>query len=126
MNDIYRNIEGYNPNKKRKLLIVFNVMIADMLSNKKLNPKVTELFIRSIKLNICLIFITQFYFAVPKNIRLNSMQHFIMKIPNKRELQQIAFNHLLQNHILFQLLMLLLHQVILYVLERIFQKEYKN
>ena len=101
MDDIYRNIEGYNPNKKRKLLIVFDGMIADMLSNKKLNPKVTELFIRSIKLNICLIFITQFYFAVPKNIRLNSMQHFIMKIPNKRELQQIAFNHLLQNHILF-------------------------
>ena len=76
-------------------------MIADMLSNKKLNPKVTELFIRSIKLNICIIFITQFYFAVPKNIRLNSMQHFIMKTPNKRELQQIAFNHLLQNHIVF-------------------------
>ena len=64
-----------------------------MLSNKKLNPIVTELFIRRRKLNISFVFITQFYFAVPKNIRQNSTHHFIMKIPNKRELQQIAFNH---------------------------------
>ena len=64
-----------------------------MLSNKKLNPIVTELFIRGRKLNISLVFITQSCFAVPKNIRLNSMPYFIMKIPNKRELQQIAFNH---------------------------------
>ena len=68
-------------------------MIADMLSNKKLNPIVTELFIRGRKLNISLVFITQSYFAVPKNIRLNSTHYFVMKIPNKRELQQIAFNH---------------------------------
>ena len=69
-------------------------MIADMLSNKKLSPIVTELFIRGRKLSISFIFITQSYFAVPKNIRLNSTHFFIMKIPNKRELQQIAFNHL--------------------------------
>ena len=60
---------------------------------KKFNPIVTELFIRGRKINICLVFITQYYFAVPKKIRLNFTHHFIMKIPNKWELQQIAFNH---------------------------------
>ena len=93
MDDIYKNIEGYNPNKKRKILIVFDNMIADMLSNKKLNPIVTELFIRGRKLNISLVFITQSYFAVPKNVRLNSTHYLVMKIPNKRKLQQIEFNH---------------------------------
>ena len=90
--NIYKNIEVYNPNKKRKILIIFDDMIADMLSNKKLNPIVTELFIRGRKLNIS-VFITQSYFAVPENIRVNSRHYFIMKIPNKQELQQIAFNH---------------------------------
>ena len=52
MDDIYKIIEEYSPNKERKILIVFNEMIADMLSNKKLNPIVTELFIRGRKLNI--------------------------------------------------------------------------
>ena len=66
-------------------------MIADMLSNKKLNPIVTELFIRGRKLNISLVFIAQSYFAVPKNVRLNSTHYFIMKIPSKREPEQIAF-----------------------------------
>ena len=64
-----------------------------MVSNKKLNPVVTELFIRGRKRNISLAFITKSYFAVPKNIRLNSNYYFIMKIQNKRELQQIAYNH---------------------------------
>ena len=72
------------------MLIVFDDMIADMLSNKK-NTIVTELFIRGRKLNISCVFITESYFAVPKNLRLNSTQHFIMKILSKRELQQIAF-----------------------------------
>ena len=72
--------------KKRKILIVFDDMIVDMLSNKKLNQIVTELFIRGRKLNISLVFITQVYFAAPKNIRLNSTHYFIMKIPNKQEL----------------------------------------
>ena len=93
MDDIYKNIEEYNPNKKRKVLVVFDDTIADMLSNKKLDPIVTELFIRGRKLNISLVFITQSYFAAPKNIRLNSTHYFVMKIPNKRELQQIAFDH---------------------------------
>ena len=89
MDDSYKNIEDYNPNKKRKILIVFDDMIADMLSNKKLNPVVTELFIRGRKLNISLVFITQSYFAVPKNIRLNSTNYFVKKIPNKRELNKL-------------------------------------
>ena len=71
MEYIYKNIEEYNPNKKQKVLIVFDDMIVDILSNKKLNPIVTEFFIRGIKLNISIVFITQSYFAVPKNIRLN-------------------------------------------------------
>ena len=72
MHDIHKNIEEYNPNKQRKILIVLDNMIADMLSNKKLNPIVTELFIRGRKLNISLVFITQSYFAAPKSVRLNS------------------------------------------------------
>ena len=94
MNDIYKNIEEYNRNKKCKLLIVFDHMITDMINNKKLNPVVTELFIRGRKLNISsLVIITQSYFAVPKSIRLNSMHYFIMEVPNKWELQQTAFDH---------------------------------
>ena len=86
MDDIYKIIEEYNPKKNRKILIVFNDMIADMLSNEKLDPIVTELFIRETKSNIYLVFITQSYFAVPKNFRLNSTHYFVMKTPNKREL----------------------------------------
>ena len=83
MDDIYKNIEEYNPKKKRNILIVFGNMIADMLSNKELNPVVTELFIRGRKSNISLVFITQSYFSVPKNAILNSRHYFIMKITNK-------------------------------------------
>ena len=93
MKDVYKNIENYNPGKKLKILIVFDDMIADMINNKKLNPTVTELFIRGRKLNFSIVFITQSYFIVPKDVRLNSTHFFIMKIPNKRELQQIALNH---------------------------------
>ena len=93
MQDIYRNIEDYNPDKKRKVLIVFDDKIADMINNKKLNPIVTELFLRGRKLNISIAFITQSYFKVSKDVRLNSTHFFIMNIPNKRELQQIAINH---------------------------------
>ena len=83
----------YNPGKKCKILIVFDGMIPDMINNEKLNPIVTELFIRGSKLNISIVFITQSYFKVPKDVRLNSTHFFIMKIPNKREFQQIALNH---------------------------------
>ena len=93
MQDVYKNIEDNNPIKKRKILIVFDDMIADMINNNKLNPIVTELFIRGRKLNISIVFITQSYFKVPKDVRLNSTHFVIMKIPSKRELQQIALNH---------------------------------
>ena len=93
MHDVYKNIDEYNPNKENKILIVLDDMIADMIHNKKLNLIVTELFIRSRKLNISLVFITQSYFKVPKDVRLNTSHFFIAKIPNKRELQQIAINH---------------------------------
>ena len=68
-------------------------MIADMINSKKLNSIVTELFIRGRKLNISLVFTTQSYFKVPKEVGLNTTHFFIMEIPNKRELQQIALNH---------------------------------
>ena len=88
-----KNIEDYNPNKERKVLIIFDDMITDVINYKKLNPIVTELFIRGTKLNISIGFITQSHFNVPKDVRLNSTHFFITKIPNKRELQQIALNH---------------------------------
>ena len=93
MHDVYKNINDYNPNKENKILIVFDDTIADMIHNKKLNSIVTELFIRGRKLNISLVFITQSYFKVPKDVRLNTTHFLIMKIPDKRELQQISINH---------------------------------
>ena len=93
MQDVYINIEEHNIGKKRKVLIIFDDMIADMINNKKLSPVVTELFNRDRKLNNSIAFITQSYFKVPKDVRLNSTHFFIMKILDKRELQQIALNH---------------------------------
>ena len=93
MQDVYKNNDEHNIDKERKILIVFDDMIADMINNKKLNSIVAELFIRGRKLNISLIFITQSYFKVLKDVRLNSTHFFIMKIPNKREFQEIALNH---------------------------------
>ena len=91
MQDVYKNNEEYNLGKKRKFLIVFDDMIANMISNKKLNPIVTELFIRGRKLNISIVFITNSYFKVPKKVRLNTAHFFITKIPNERELQPHNF-----------------------------------
>ena len=87
------DIDKYHRNKKLEILIVFDDMITDMISNKKRQSINTELFIRARKLNIFLIFITQSFFEVP-NKCLNSMHCFVIKIPNKRELKQIAINHL--------------------------------
>ena len=120
MDDIYQSIKECSPNKNLKILIFRDDIFADRLSNKTLNPTVTKLFITELfirKLNICLAFITQSYFNVPKNIRLSYTHYIIIKIPNKREFQQIAFNHssgiefknimnlykkhVIQNHILF-------------------------
>ena len=75
-------------------MIVFDDIIPDMLSNKNVNPIVTELFIRGGKLNISLVFITQSYFAVRKSIKINFTHYFLIKNWNKRELQQVEFNHL--------------------------------
>ena len=93
MEGVHKNINDYNPDKKNKILIVFDDMIPDMINNKKLNLIVTELFIRDRKLNIYLGFITQSYFKVPKNVKLYTTHFFIMRIPNRRKLQQIAINH---------------------------------
>ena len=93
MDDVYENINDYNLSRKRKNLIVFDDMIADIMNNKKFQAIIKELFIRCRKLNISLIFITQSYFSVPKDVRLNSAHYLIMKINNKRELQNIAINH---------------------------------
>ena len=84
MQDVYKNIDEYNPGKKRKILIFFDDRIADMINNKKLSSIVTELFIRGRTLNVSLVFIRQSYFKVPKDARLNSIHLFIMKVPNKK------------------------------------------
>ena len=86
MDDVYENINDYNPIIKRKKLIVFDDMIADIMTNKRFQAIIKELFIRRRKLNISLVFITQSYFSVPKDVRLNTTHYFIMKINNKREL----------------------------------------
>ena len=81
MDDVYENID---PNKERKILIVFDNMIADIMTNKKFQSITKELFIRGRKPNISLVFITQSYFSVPKDVRLNSRHYLILKIKNRR------------------------------------------
>ena len=93
MNDVYENIDNYNPKIKIKILIVFDDMVADIMTSKKFQSIIKELFIRCRKLNISLLFITQSYFSVPKDVRLNSTHSLIIEINNKRELQNIAINH---------------------------------
>ena len=92
MDCVYQDNDDYNPSRKKNL-IVFDDMIADILRNKKFQSIMKEVFIRSRKLNISLVFITQSYFSVPKDVRLNSTHYLIMKIKNERELQNIATNH---------------------------------
>ena len=93
MDVVYKNINDCNPNRRRKILIVFDDMIAEIMTNRKFQPILKELFIRCRKIYISLVFITQSYFSVPKDVRLNSTHYFIVKINNKRELQNIAINH---------------------------------
>ena len=93
MTDVFENIDNYNPLRKLKVLIVFDDMIADILTNKKFQQILEELFIRSRKINISLVFISKSYFSVPKNVRLNCMHYYIMKISNQIELSNIAQNH---------------------------------
>ena len=86
MHDVYKNIDEYNPYKENKALIFFDDMIADMIHNKNINSIVTELFIRGRKLNISLVFITQSYFKVPKDFRLNTSHIFCENPKYKRTL----------------------------------------
>ena len=93
MDDILKNIEDYNKKRKRKVLIVFDDMISHVTSNKEAKQALKELFIRCRKLNISLCFLTQSYFSVPKDVRLNCTHYIIFKLNSKRELQNIAINH---------------------------------
>ena len=79
MDDVYENINDYNPNRRRRILIVFDDMTADIMTNKKFQAILKEFFIRCRKTNISLVFITQSYFSVPKDVRLNSTHYFIVK-----------------------------------------------
>ena len=90
MDDVYDNIKDYNSNRRRKILIVFDDMIADIMTNKRFQAIIKELFIRCRALYIWLAFITQSYFSVPKDVRLNSTHYLIMKINNRKKLQNIA------------------------------------
>ena len=89
MQDVYKHIKDYNLGKKRKIILVFDDMIADMINNKKLNPVITKLFIRGRKLTISIVFITQSYFKVTKDVRRNSADFFIMKIPTKENFSKL-------------------------------------
>ena len=93
LDDVYNSIDDYNLKRKRKVLIVFDDMIAHIMSDKKAQSVLKELFIRCRRLNTSLVFITQCYFSVPKEVRLNSTHYLIFKVNNRRELQNIAFNH---------------------------------
>ena len=83
MDDVYENIHGYNSSRKRKILIVLDDMITNIMTNKKFQSIMKELFIRCRKLNISLVFITQSYFSVPKDVRWNSTHYLFMKINNE-------------------------------------------
>ena len=93
MDYVHENIDDYNLSRKRKVLIVFDDMIADIMTNKKFQAIFKELFIRCRKLNTSLVFITQSYFSVPKDVRLSSTHYWIMKINNRKELENIGSNH---------------------------------
>ena len=93
MDDVYENIDDYNPNRQRKISIKFDDIIAYITSIKKLQVIIKELFVRCRKLNISLAFITQSYFSVPNDVRLNSTHYLIMRINKRKELKNIGINH---------------------------------
>ena len=115
IHDVCNPIEKYNPNKSRKVLIVFDDMIADMINNKKLNPIVTELFIRSRKLNISVVFIKQSYFKVPKDVRLNSTHFLIMKTPIKRAFNYQIIHQILTLQILLKLIKMYFRTIFFFI-----------
>ena len=93
MDDVYENTDDSNPNSKRKMLIAFDNMMADIMKNKEFQAIIKELFIRCRKLNILLVFITQSYFSVPKDVRSCPTHYLIMKTNNRKELQNTVMNH---------------------------------
>ena len=93
MEDILSNIEDYNKKRKRKVLVIFDDMISHVMSDKKAQQILKDLFIRCRKLNISLYFLTQSYFSVPKDVGLNCTHYILFKLNNRRELQNIAINH---------------------------------
>ena len=95
IDDVYEDADEYSLSRgrERKKLVVFDDMIADIMTNRRFQAIIKELFIRCRKLNISLVFITQSYFSVPKDLRLNSTHYLIMKIKNRRELKYITINH---------------------------------
>ena len=90
MNDVLEDIINYDKNRDKKVLIIFDDMIADIIRSEKFKAIVKELFIRCRKLNISIVFITQSYFRTPKDARLNSTHYILMKIGNKKELKSLA------------------------------------
>ena len=93
MDDVHDNINDCNLNRRRKILIFFDGMIVDIMTNRRFQAIIKKLFIRCRKLNISLVFITQSYFCVSKDVRLNSTHYMTMNINNRKELQNIAINH---------------------------------
>ena len=95
IDDVFENIDDYNlrRRKERKKIIAFDDLIADIMANRRFQAIIKELFIRCRKLNVSLVFITQSYFSVQKDVRLNSTHYLIMKINNRKELQNIAISH---------------------------------
>ena len=93
MDDILSNIEDYNKKRRRKVLIIFDDMISHVTSDKKTQQILKDLFIRCRTLNISICFLTQSYFPVPKDVRLNCVHYILFKLNNKSELQNIAINH---------------------------------
>ena len=93
MNDILSHIEDYNKKRKRKILIIFDDMISHVMPDKKAQQILKDLFIKCRKLNISLCFLTQSYFSVPKDVRLNCTHYILFKLNNRRELQNIAIDH---------------------------------
>ena len=90
MNDVFENINNYNKKRNKKVLLVFDDMIADIEYNKNFKEIIKELFYRARKLNVSIVFITQSYFRALKDARLNSTHYVLMKIGNKKELKSIA------------------------------------
>ena len=100
MDDVYDNIDDYNSNRRRKISIVFDDMIADIMTNRRFQAIIKELFIRCRKPNISLVFITQSYFSVPKDVRLNSTHCFIVTTEQNYRILQLNILQILITKIL--------------------------